>query len=174
VDLQQYRAKLIEDGKAPTTINNRLRAVKAVFHWARDDEAYWSQLRDRHHAVNIEFTGEKPHDEAMKMLAAADVFVLPSHTEGFPNVVLEAMALSKPVIATRVGAIPEMLGGDCGLLVEPQDVASLKMALARLMEDRELQRRLGREGYRRAVTQYSIDTVFLQYIDLWKQAIAAG
>jgi len=48
--------------------------------------------------------------------------VLPSHTEAFPFVVLEAMALGKAIVATDVGAIPEMLAWECGILVKPKDV----------------------------------------------------
>ena len=73
------------------------------------------------------FSVKKGHDDAMRMLANAEIFVLPSHTEGFPNAVLEAMALAKAIIASRVGAIPEMLADECGLLIEAKDVSGLKM-----------------------------------------------
>lgn len=134
------------------------------------DPAFCDELRKSCRSANVEFLGEKPHGEAMRIMAASEILVLPSHTEGFPYVVLEAMVLGKPVIATRVGAIPEMLEDDCGCLVEPQDVAGLKMALSRLMADGDLRRRLGRKANERVVARYSLDAVFSEYAELWRHA----
>jgi glycosyltransferase involved in cell wall biosynthesis len=68
-------------------------------------------------------------------MQAADLFVLPTYTEGFPNVILEAMAAGKAIISTRVGAIPEMLAVDenesCGLVIAPRDAGALVAALRR-------------------------------------------
>ena len=66
------------------------------------------------------------------LLSASDVFVLPSYTEGFPNVIIEAMAMGKPIIATSVGAIPEMLDEGCGVVVPPKDADSLQKALQKV------------------------------------------
>jgi glycosyltransferase involved in cell wall biosynthesis len=72
--------------------------------------------------------------------AAADVFVLPSWTEGSPIVLLEAMCAGVPVVATRVGGIPEIAGDDAALLVPPRDAAALTGAIERLLADAELRR----------------------------------
>jgi len=55
-------------------------------------------------------------------------FILPSYTEGFPNVILEAMALGKPIIATSVGAIPEILSEECGVVMKPRDQRDIEQA----------------------------------------------
>ena len=73
--------------------------------------------------------GARPHDELPAWMQAADLLSLPSHNEGVPNVVLEAMACGLPVVATRVGGIPEVLPAHAGLLVAPGDRHALGQAL---------------------------------------------
>lgn len=132
---------------------------------------YHRQLLEKYRSAGIEFAGEKSHDEAMDFMASCDLFVLPSYTEGFPNVILEAMALGKPIIATRVGAIPEMLPEGYGLLIEPQSVSELKSALQRLMSDTDLRNRLGSQSHDRVLSEYSLDAVFSRLLGLWKSLV---
>ena len=74
----------------------------------------------------VRFAGRLAHEQIVQWFGAADVFCLPSHAEGVPNVVLEAMACGTPVVATRVGGIPEVLPAYAGLMVPPQDAAALR------------------------------------------------
>jgi glycosyltransferase involved in cell wall biosynthesis len=67
-------------------------------------------------------------------MAAADLVTLPSYMEGCPNVVIEALASGRPVVATNVGGIPEIMNGECGLLVPPRDSRSLAQALASVLD----------------------------------------
>ena len=62
-------------------------------------------------------------------MRAADVFCLPSYSEGCPNVVVEALACGRPMVATNVGGIPELVKEACGLLIPPRDAAALRRAL---------------------------------------------
>lgn len=132
------------------------------------DASYQQDLVRRYEPNNLTFIGELKHDEAMQALAMCDIFVLPSYTEGFPNVILEAMALSKPIVATTVGAIPDMLPDNCGLLVKPRDVIGLRRALSQLIQDPTLRRELGVNAYEKVCREYSIDTVFAQYMRIWQ------
>jgi glycosyltransferase involved in cell wall biosynthesis len=134
------------------------------------DEAYWQQLRDRYQPERIDFLGEKDHDDAMQYMARAAIFTLPSHTEGFPNVVVEAMALGKPIVATRVGAIPDMLANESGVLVDARDAAGLADALACVMADASLRQHLGANARDRVNRNYTIEAVFARYTALWRQA----
>ena len=68
-------------------------------------------------------------DDVATWMAAADVVTLPSYMEGCPNVVLEALACGRPVVATRVGGIPEIMNEDCGRLVPPRDARALRDGL---------------------------------------------
>jgi hypothetical protein len=95
----------------------------------------------------VHLVGSKPHREIPKWLSAADIFVLPTYYEGLPNVVIEAMACSLPVVATRVGGIPEaVIDGQTGLLVDAKDTEQLKAAMERMITDDEFRASAGREG----------------------------
>lgn len=115
----------------------------------------------------IAFVGPKNHSETMSLLNESTILVLPSYTEGFPNVVLEAMAACKAIVATNVGAIPEMLGKDRGILISPQDTLALSNALKTLMSDPVLCHKLAQAAYDYAQSCYSVQAVFSLYKNLW-------
>ncbi len=73
-------------------------------------------------------------DDVAVWMAAADLVTLPSYMEGCPNVVLEALACGRPVVATNVGGIPEIMNDECGRLVPPRDPAALAHALASVLD----------------------------------------
>ena len=75
-----------------------------------------------------------PFDEVAIWNAASDLVTLPSYMEGCPNVILEALACGRPVVATNVGGIPEIMGDECGRLVPPRDPAALAIALASVLD----------------------------------------
>src|SRR5205807_9503285 len=123
-----FRALIVGDGPDRPAIEEALR---------RHD------LTDR-----VELAGER--NDVPELLAAADVFVLSSRSEGLPVSVLEAMAAELPVVATAVGGLPELVvEGETGFLVPPGDARALGAALGRLLADAELCRRLGEAGRRR-------------------------
>lgn len=103
---------------------------------------------DRH----VSFVGMAARDDVPRYLAAADVVAVPSvHYQGFvdglPNVALEAMAAAKPVIASRVGGLPQVVrDGENGLLVEERDPVGLARAIERLAGDEGLRRTMGKRG----------------------------
>jgi glycosyltransferase involved in cell wall biosynthesis len=80
---------------------------------------------------HVELAGATAHDALGDWFRAADLLCLPSHNEGVPNVVLEAMACGTPVVATRVGGIPEVVPEYAGILVPPHDPAALSAALVK-------------------------------------------
>ena len=107
------------------------------------------------------------HHELDRLYDDAAVIVLPSYREGLPLAVLEAMAHGRPVVATRVGGIPELVeDGVTGFLVEPGDCNALRAALQRLLGDPELRRRMGAEA-RRRVRRCSWDTVAAATLDAY-------
>jgi glycosyltransferase involved in cell wall biosynthesis len=105
--------------------------------------------------------------------AAMDIFVLPSLNEGLPMTVLEAMAAARAVIATRVGAIPTVVGdGHTGLLVEPGDVFGLRGAIFRLLANPDLRRRLGQQAQARVLQHYTSDIMAQRYAELYEHVLA--
>lgn len=99
-------------------------------------------------------------ERKLELLRSADVYVLPSRNEGMPVSILEAMSWSIPVVASRVGGIPEMIeSGVEGLLVEPGDVDGILDAILRLAADRELLPRMGRAARKRVESEFSKDVV---------------
>ncbi|MBP3321087.1 MAG: glycosyltransferase family 4 protein [Clostridia bacterium] len=134
------------------------------------DGAYLEELKNRFSCKNLIFEGEKSHDEALGILASAELFVLPSYTEGFPNAVLEAMALEVPVVGTDVGAIPDMLEG-CGKVIAKQNIKALQAALSDLLLAPEEGRRLGQKGRERLEQEYRIDRIFEEYKTLWMKGV---
>ena len=108
------------------------------------------------------------HDVA-RVLAAADVFALPSHFEGLPMSVIEAMLSGLPVVATDISGPREMVvPGETGLLVPPATVAPLAGALAMLAADPALRRRMGEVGRARALERYDETEVVGRTLDLLK------
>lgn len=105
--------------------------------------------------------------------AAADVVVLPSIShEDFPNVVIEAMAMAKPVIGSRVAGIPEQIvEGLTGLLVPPADEQQLAEAIAKLIEGRELRERLGTAGRDRYEELFTPATASARYFSLYRELL---
>ncbi len=119
----------------------------------------------------LTFTGAVPRDEVVRRLAAADIFVLPSHTEGFPLSLLEAMACGNAVVATGVGAIPEILADDNGespgVIVPPGDVDALQAVLEQLLRDPARRRSLGAAARSRCEARYPFSAVVRRLEDLW-------
>jgi glycosyltransferase involved in cell wall biosynthesis len=98
------------------------------------------QLRARAAALGmgdrVRFVGRRPHEEVPEWISALDVFCLPSRREGCPNVVLEALASGRPVVAASVGGVPELLSEDTGVLVEPEDPEALARGLEEALSRR--------------------------------------
>lgn len=131
-------------------------------------EDYKKELEGKYSLKNVILAGEQKHDEAMKTVANSSVFVLPSYTEGFPNAVLEAMALEKPVVATSVGAIPDMLDG-CGIVIEPQKPEEIGKALDSLMSNESLRNELSQKAKQKLMDEYTIEKIFNVYMETWNE-----
>ncbi len=122
----------------------------------------------------VEFLGDLPPEGASRLMQGAEIFVLPTYTEGFPNVILEAMAAGKAIISTRVGAVAEMLDADgdepCGLVINPRNTAALAVALRQLLSDPQLRATLGRRAEAKVKRAYTTDVVFGRLLRLWSDA----
>jgi len=104
---------------------------------------------------------------------ALDLFVLSSYREGLPNVVLEAMALQAPVLATRVAGVPSLVeDGRSGLIVPPGDLPALVRAMERLLADPALRLSLAEEARRRVQTHFSFDRRMAKVAQIYDRLLA--
>lgn len=112
-------------------------------------------------------------EDVPEILAATDVFTLPSRCEGFGLVLLEAMAASLPIVASRVSAIPEIVReGETGFLFEAGNVEELADRLQRLIEDEALRGQFGRAGKARLVTDFSPHKMVRQTMEFYRDMAA--
>lgn len=121
----------------------------------------------------LEIAGQVSHEQTLREMKACDIFILPTYTEGFPNVLLESMACGCPIIASAVGAIPEMLedenGKHFGVLIEPKNVEALKTAILRMLSDTQFKEECGINAQKRVFERYNINNVANQLINIWKK-----
>lgn len=121
--------------------------------------------------VHVRFHGFR--DDLSELLPAADLVVLASRTEGMPLALIEAMAAGVACVATAVGGVPDLIRpGATGLLARPGDSRSLAFAMARILGDLELGRRLGRAGRRQAEVRHDIERVVREHVDLYRLLMA--
>jgi glycosyltransferase involved in cell wall biosynthesis len=124
-------------------------------------------IRDR-----VAFVGWRGDLE--RVLAALDVFVMPSLYEGGPTIVLEAMAMAKAVVATRVGMVPEVITSEeTGLIVEAGDSEQLARAVCRLVENTDLRQTIGQAARKRAVRCFSRSQMADRYLELFASSMRA-
>ncbi len=119
--------------------------------------------------------GFVPHERLEALYARAAVVACPSHREGFGVACLEAMAQGRPVVATGVGGLRDLVvDGETGLVVPPRDVPALRAALERLLADAELRRRLGVAGRERARSEFSWDRVTAALMSAYEEVLGGG
>ncbi|MEP7149966.1 MAG: N-acetyl-alpha-D-glucosaminyl L-malate synthase BshA [Acidobacteriota bacterium] len=119
---------------------------------------------------NITFVGKQAN--IADYLGVADVFLLPSELESFGLAALEAQACEVPVIATRIGGIPEVVAeGETGYLSDIGDVAKMSEDTLRLLGDEDLRRAFGEKGRELAMQRYGSDKIIPQYIAFYEQVV---
>lgn len=129
-----------------------------------------TQAREMGLSGLVTFAGMRT--DVPEILSALDVFVLPSLWEGMPNVLLEAMAAGLPVVATAVGGTPEVVvDGVTGLLVPPRDPAALAQAIATVLRDADVRRRMGEAGRERVERCFSLEEMVRRTEDLYEELI---
>lgn len=122
----------------------------------------------------LKILGAIPHDEVLREMMSASAFVFPSYTEGFPNVILEAMACGCPIVTTTVGAIPEMLdiehGFNYGICVEPQNMQAFADALKQMLSDPDYAAKCAEYAEKRVNEMYAVPVVWEQLSNIWRNA----
>jgi glycosyltransferase involved in cell wall biosynthesis len=119
---------------------------------------------------HFKFTGVL--EDIPEILAAMDLFVLPSMAEGLPIALLEAMAAKKPIIATKVGAIPKVvIPNESGLLITPKNVSGLINSVTELLGNKNKARMLGENGYRLILQKFSSKIMAQKYTEVYESLL---
>jgi len=135
-----------------------------------DRQAIEEMVKEYGLQSNVVLAGQ--HSDMPAVYAAMDIFVLPSLNEGLPMTILEAMAASRPVVATRVGAIPKVItDGVNGLLVNPRDTEGLRNAITSLLSDPERCRQMGEKAHDWVSRNYTSEAMALKYRQLYDEIL---
>lgn len=121
----------------------------------------------------LHFVGPVEHNKVIEEFMQAGIFVFPSYTEGFPNVILEAMACECPIASSDVGAIPEMLdiaGTPCGICYKPKNKDEVKNAIEKLINSPELCKQFATNAKTRVFELYAMPKVWDQLSSIWHNA----
>jgi glycosyltransferase involved in cell wall biosynthesis len=136
-----------------------------------DHEPLTSLAREIGVADRVRFIGAR--SDVPRLLCGLDVYVLPSVWEGMPLGVLEAMAVGCPVVATRVGGVPEMIDhGRSGLIVPSRNVEALAAAIARVLNDLDASRVMAQQALERFQTRFSLSAMIRAYEELYLESCA--
>lgn len=135
---------------------------------------YYEELQSLRSQLNLEdtvqFVGRR--SDIPNVLSAFDLFVLPSVAEACPIAVLEAMAMERPIVATRVGGVPEqIIDGEHGWLVPPRDPSALATAITDALDSPEKRKCRGRAARRRAKAMFSLEKCVDHHVAMYKAAL---
>lgn len=123
--------------------------------------------------IYIDFAGNMAYENVIREMLKCTLFVLPTYTEGFPNVILESMACGCTIVTTPVGAIPEMLNisgkQPCGICVRVKDSEMLKKTINFLLSNPNLMKEYGQRAKTRVYDEYSINKVWNKMIKIWNE-----
>jgi glycosyltransferase involved in cell wall biosynthesis len=120
----------------------------------------------------VQFGGEVPHEKVLSFMRQADVFVLPSMSEGFPMVIVEALSCGLPVVASRVGGVPEIITNETnGYLVEAKDEGALAESILVLLQDEHLRKKIS-DANKHLVKKYSWENVIIRLEKIYELSIA--
>lgn len=149
----------------------RLIVIGPFFDEAFEQEMHALALDTSKASQWIYWAGELEREKVFEYYKRCSVFCLPSYTEGFPNTVIEAMALGCPIVSTKVGAIPEMLNDNCGKLVEAKEVDKLADTIRDVIENKPMAIEIGKNARDKVLNQYVIDKVYQMYYSIWSRLL---
>lgn len=129
-------------------------------------------------STEVVFAGVLDKVDLLVQMRNATMLALPSYSEGFPNVIIEAMAMKCPVVATNVGAIASMLEANsdkpCGVVIEPRDIQSLVAAINTMITDSTKRELFSENAFLKVKEQYTLEKVCSQYEQVWNVAYQQG
>jgi N-acetyl-alpha-D-glucosaminyl L-malate synthase BshA len=150
-------------------VDARLAIVGEGPDWAKADEL----VKELGLSTHVEMIGET--QDIIGLLSEADLFLLPSLQESFGLSALEAMSCGVPVVASRVGGLPEVVAdGETGYLHPPDAIDLMADSAVRLLSDIDLHARMSAQAAKTAVERFSADRIVPQYEELYRRTISSG
>jgi colanic acid/amylovoran biosynthesis glycosyltransferase len=138
-----------------------------------DRESLRARIAELGLTERVILEGWKNQDEVRRLYRNADIFALASSAEGVPVVLMEAMAMQLPCVATRITGVPELIrDGIDGLLVTPSDPEELARAISRLLDDAALRRRLAEAGRLRVRERYDLATNVARLSEIFRRRLS--
>ncbi|MBA7708709.1 D-inositol-3-phosphate glycosyltransferase [subsurface metagenome] len=126
-------------------------------------------------AEHVRFPGIIPYEDLPAYYVACDLLVLPSWSEGFARVLMEAAFAAKPIVATDVGGVDDIITNDeTGYIVAVNDSKQLAEKITKLLDDPERARQMGLKGYQRAVSYGNFDANTRKLVGAWKSLLASN
>jgi glycosyltransferase involved in cell wall biosynthesis len=162
--------------KAVPIVARSVDNVRFVFAGNEEFPGQWREIMEEVETASlnewVRFPGELPRDVVISLLHVAHVFLLPSHSEGMPIAVIEAMKAGLPIVVTPVGGIPEMVQHEVSALMIPPDAPeAIANAILRLYRDPALRKRLG-EGARKAFSdKFAVETGIEQLAQIYSELL---
>jgi glycosyltransferase involved in cell wall biosynthesis len=135
-----------------------------------EEETIKDQISQRGIELNVRMLGYM--EDVREVLAVSDLFVLPSEHEAFGRAVAEAMLMEKPVVATAVGGLPELISPDTGLLVPAGCPEELGDAMQSIISEPDKGLRLGQRGRERAMAQFSLNRYVDQMVQVFEETLS--
>ena len=151
-----WRLRLCGTGATGSTYLNELEKLAAKHPW-------------------VELAGWKSREELLAEMERASAMVLPTLEDNCPMVVLEAMAVGMPVIASRVGGVPDLItDGETGLMFNPLDTSSMRDTTDRILSDAALRIRLGDAAKREARERFHPEVIARAHLDIYREVLEIG
>ncbi len=165
-------ACLIQAMKIVAERNHRVRLF--VVGEGPEEEKLRKLTKELNLELKVNFVGQVVHEKVPEYLIAADVLVLPSLSEGFPVVLPEAMACGLPIVAARVGGVPEIvIDGENGLLVDPRKPEQVAEAVLKILENYDLATKMSANNIA-SVRQYSWKTTAEKLVEVYRKIADAS
>jgi glycosyltransferase involved in cell wall biosynthesis len=128
----------------------------------RESVAQWDKPE------NVQLLGGMPHEQVLEQMDASDLFLFPSHSEGFSIALVESMARGLPAVATDVGAAADMLADGCGIVVPKGDIDAMEQAICRLQE-RTARKRMSAAAVEKVRRCYTLDAVMKLLVSIYQR-----
>ena len=153
-------------------IIERNRNVKFVLAGSGEIEKLQAIIEEKGVSQYFSFPGWVKNEKKEKLLQEADLFILPSYTEGMPMSILEAMGYGLPIVATNVGGIPQLVeNGKNGYMVEPGNIDDFAKVILELIGNDELIYCMGKESIEKAYEKYSLEKHLEKVCKLYEKAM---